>query len=68
MSRANPASPKLDKPAITTAKDGHFAKLHLTVPRSEIQKVMGPGQEEVNAAIAAQGIKPAGPWFTPRAA
>ena len=38
--------------------------VHVTVPRAEIQKVMGPGIDEVKAAIAAQGIATAGPWFT----
>jgi effector-binding domain-containing protein len=38
--------------------------IHVTVPRSEIQKVMGPGLQEVMAAVAAQGISATGPWFT----
>jgi len=54
----------IDKPAIAKSAEVHTAMVHLTVPRSEIQKVMGPGLAEVNAAIAAQGIKPAGAWFT----
>jgi effector-binding domain-containing protein len=54
----------IDKPAITKSAEVHAAMVHVTVPRSEIQKVMGPGLGEVNATIAAQGIKPAGPWFT----
>ena len=40
------------------------AVIHLTVPRAEIRDVMGPGIGEVRAAVAAQGITPAGPWFT----
>lgn len=40
------------------------AFIHLTVPRAEIRDVMGPGLEEVLAALAAQGIVPTGPWFT----
>lgn len=40
------------------------ARLRLTVPRHEIQRVMGPGLMEVKAVIAGQGIKATGPWFT----
>jgi hypothetical protein len=34
------------------------------IPREEIQNVMGPGIRELMATIAAQGIAPAGPWFS----
>jgi len=40
------------------------AKLPLVVPTVEIGQRMGPGIQEVMAAIAAQGQAPAGPWFT----
>ena len=40
------------------------AVIRLTVPRSEIQNVMGPGIQELMATIAAQDIAPAGPWLT----
>ena len=40
------------------------AKIHLTVPRSEIRSVMGPGISEVMAAVQTQGVGPIGPWFT----
>lgn len=39
------------------------AVIHITVPRSEIRNVMAPGLAELMAAAAAQGLKPAGPWF-----
>ncbi len=54
----------LDKPQIvqTTARTTAF--IHVTVPRAEIQNVMGPGLQELLAAVAAQGSAPAGPWFT----
>ena len=32
--------------------------------RHEIRSAMGPGLNEVMAAVKAQGIGPAGPWFT----
>jgi len=40
------------------------ALIPLQVPRAEIQKVMGPGLAELNAAVAAQNIAVDGPWFT----
>lgn len=42
----------------------HTALIPLQVPRAEIQKVMGPGLTELNAAVAAQHIAVVGPWFT----
>jgi effector-binding domain-containing protein len=53
-----------DTPHITHTAAQHTAMIALTVPRSEIARVMGPGIREVFAALAAQGLKPAGPWFT----
>jgi len=55
---------RIDTPKIVTTKEQLTAMVHLTVLRSEIQNVMGPGLSEVNAALAAQGIKPMGPWLT----
>lgn len=40
------------------------AVIRLTIPRDEIQQVMGPAIAEVLATLAAQGIVPAGPVFT----
>ena len=54
----------LDTPQITQTAAQLTAIIHLTVPRGEIRNVMGPGIGEVMAAVAAQGIAPAGPWFT----
>lgn len=54
----------LDQPTIVQTVTRLTAIIHLTVPRDEIQHVMGPGISEIFAAIAAQGIAPAGPWFT----
>ena len=41
-----------------------MAFIHLTVPRSEIRTVMGPGLAELHAVLAAQDATPSGPWFT----
>jgi effector-binding domain-containing protein len=54
----------LETPQITRTADQLTAFIHLTVPRSEIRDVMGPGIREVLATVAAQGLAPAGPWFT----
>jgi effector-binding domain-containing protein len=54
----------IDTPHITQTAAQQAAILHLTIPRDEIRNVMGPGLSEVMAAIAAQGVAPAGPWFT----
>ncbi len=54
----------IDTPKIVTSMEQHAAVVHVTVPRSEIQKAMGPGLAEVKAAVAEQGLAEAGPWFT----
>jgi effector-binding domain-containing protein len=54
----------LDKPQITQTADQQTAVIHVTVPRPEMQKVMGPGVKELMETVAAQGVGPAGPWFT----
>jgi effector-binding domain-containing protein len=54
----------LDTPQITQTAAQLTAVIRLTIPREEIRNVMGPGINEVMAAIAAQGIAPAGPWLT----
>ena len=54
----------LDTPRITHSTAQLTAFIHLTIPRAEIQNVMGPGINELMATIAAQGIAPAGPWLT----
>ena len=53
----------LDTPRITQTTTQLTAVIHLTIPREEIQNVMGPGISELMATIADQGIKPTGPWF-----
>jgi effector-binding domain-containing protein len=40
------------------------AVIRLKVPRREIQTVMGPAFGELMATLGAQGIAPAGPFFT----
>jgi effector-binding domain-containing protein len=54
----------IDTPQIVQTAAQPAAIIHVTIPRDEIQHVMGPGYQELMAAIAEQGIAPAGPWFT----
>ena len=54
----------IDTPRIIQTTSRLAAILRLTIPRSEIQSVMGPGFGEVMAAVKAQGSAPSGPWFT----
>jgi len=54
----------IDPPHITETAAQQAAVIHLTIPRSEIQQVMGPAIGEVMSALAAQGIAPAGPVFS----
>jgi effector-binding domain-containing protein len=54
----------IETPQITQTTPRLAAVIHLTIPRSEIRSAMGPGITEVIAAVKAQGIGPAGPWFT----
>ena len=54
----------LETPRIVETADQRTAFIHLTVPRSQIKEVMGPGLRELMAAVSAQDIRPTGPWFT----
>src|SRR5947209_13626279 len=54
----------IDAPQVVESAERLTASLHLTVPREEIQRVMGPAIREVYAALSARGIAPDGPWFT----
>ena len=44
----------LDKPSIVQTTAQPTAVIRLTIPRAEIQNVMGPGYRELMAAVAAQ--------------
>lgn len=54
----------IDPPQITRTAVQQTAIIRLTIPREQVREVMGPGLAEVRAAVAAQGIATAGPWFT----
>ncbi len=53
----------LDKPQVLRTTAQPAAVIRLTVPRSEIQNVMGPSIGELMSVLAAQGITPTGPIF-----
>ncbi len=54
----------IDRPQIAETSAQPIAFIHVTVPRSRIREVMGPGRAELMAEVAAQGIAATGPWFT----
>jgi effector-binding domain-containing protein len=54
----------IDTPAITTTREQATAVIHLTIPRAGIQQAMGPAHRELFSTLAAQGVTPAGPWFS----
>lgn len=54
----------LEQPQITQTAAQATAVIRLTIPRAEIQQVMGPGYRELLAAVAAQGVATTGPWFS----
>jgi len=54
----------IDKPHVTQSAMQPTAVIRFTIPRDEIQTVMGPGYRELMDTVAAQGITPAGQWFS----
>jgi effector-binding domain-containing protein len=54
----------IDTPAVTATDAQPTAVIHLTVPRAEIQQVMGPAHQELFSTLAAQGVKPTGALFS----
>ncbi len=54
----------IDTPQVAQIPAQLVARIHLTIPRSEIRSMMGPGISEVMAAVSDQGVGPTGPWFT----
>jgi len=54
----------IETPTVTDSPEQMTACISLVVNCDEIKTVMGPAICEVYAALQAQGITPAGPWFT----
>jgi len=57
-------STRLTTPEIVATAEQPTAVIALCVPRAGIERHMGPAIAEVLAALAAQGVAPAGPVFT----
>lgn len=53
----------IDEPVLDAITARPAAVLHLLIPKDAIQAEMGPAYTELMAAVAAQGIGPAGPWY-----
>jgi effector-binding domain-containing protein len=53
----------IETPQLVETPAQLVATIHIETSRSKIQQVMGPGIGEAMAAVKAQGIGPAGPWF-----
>lgn len=54
----------IETPHITDSQAQRMAFIPITVPREQIQTVMGPAISEVYGTLAAQGVAPVGPWFS----
>ena len=54
----------IDPPRIAQVAAQRTAVIRLTIPRDQIQQVMGPAFSELMAALAAQGIAATGAWFS----
>ena len=54
----------IDTPEIVLTEPRQAAVIRLTIPRTEIQAAVGPAIAEVMAALAAQGLAPAGAVFS----
>lgn len=51
-------------PSIVTSEEVQYAAIRVVATWQEMREVMGPTRQEVYDAVAAQGIEPAGSWFT----
>jgi effector-binding domain-containing protein len=54
----------LETPQIRQSTAHQTAIIRFTIPREQIQEVMGPGIGELMSALATQGVMPAGPIFS----
>ncbi|MBY0506977.1 MAG: GyrI-like domain-containing protein [Bryobacteraceae bacterium] len=54
----------IEHPVVTETVAQLAAVMQLAIPRNQIQAAMGPGLSEIMETLEAQGIRPAGPWFT----
>lgn len=54
----------LESPHIVETELQLSAVISIQCSATEIRNVMGPGIQELMSTLAAEGIPPAGPWFT----
>ena len=54
----------IDEPQIVQSPQQQTAVIRLKIPREEMRNVMGAGIGELLSVVSAQGIGPAGAWFT----
>ena len=54
----------IETPQIVQTDEQLAAVIPLRIPRSEIRMVMGPGLEELLAAVTRQAIEIIGPWYS----
>lgn len=64
MTQTEHPHPSLPTPQLTVTPHGPVACIHLDIPKHEIQHAMGPGIQEIFAAVKAQNIEVTGSWFT----
>jgi effector-binding domain-containing protein len=54
----------IDSPEIVHTAVRQTAIIRFTIPKADIQKVMGPAIREVMEAVTTQRVGPTGPWFS----
>lgn len=54
----------LENPEVVPMEPRSVARIYLDIPRDRIQHEMRPGLMELCDALAAQGVRQVGPWFT----
>jgi effector-binding domain-containing protein len=54
----------IDPPRLVDTISQRAAVIRITIPCSEMSKVMGPAFGELMAAVTAQGIAVTGPWYS----
>ncbi len=54
----------IDVPELLTTTPQQYACIPLTIPLSAMREEIGSGCAELSATLRAQGLAPAGPWFT----
>ncbi|HTH53502.1 MAG TPA: GyrI-like domain-containing protein [Edaphobacter sp.] len=54
----------ISRPEIVDSPAKRIAFVAVTVPRNQVLQAMHAGLEELSSVLKAQGVSPAGPWFT----